>query len=194
MPEVQEPVLGPPAWMWKKDRRKAFWMWTQARKLKGQCLGCSKPRGESPSRIHCRSCVDKYNNTRREKYAKVRAEGRCPICLKNDLPSGKGYCNACAARNTFFKTTKQLGISRADFLSWLSAQSPVCHLCGSKDGKWKGRGRLAVDHDHSSGRLRGLLCARCNLMIGMANDDVSVLERAIAYLRSHDVRAAGWGR
>jgi hypothetical protein len=41
---------------------------------------------------------------------------------------------------------------------------------------------LAIDHDHRSGRVRGLLCKRCNLMIGTVHEDIAILQAAIAYL------------
>jgi hypothetical protein len=64
-------------------------------------------------------------------------------------------------------------------------QGGGCAICGrGGDGK-----KLHVDHDHISGIIRGLLCNRCNLMVGMSNDDPTVLERATHYLRENmDVR------
>lgn len=41
---------------------------------------------------------------------------------------------------------------------------------------------LAVDHSHKTGRVRGLLCKRCNLTIGAAEDDIALLGKMIAYL------------
>jgi hypothetical protein len=43
-----------------------------------------------------------------------------------------------------------------------------------------------VDHDHRSGAVRGLLCSRCNLMIGLARDDASILQNAAFYLRQEN--------
>ena len=42
---------------------------------------------------------------------------------------------------------------------------------------------LSVDHCHQTGKLRGLLCSKCNAMIGLAKDDPLVLEKAIKFLR-----------
>ena len=41
---------------------------------------------------------------------------------------------------------------------------------------------LCVDHSHASGKVRGMLCRRCNNVLGMFNDDVNLFERAISYL------------
>ena len=75
------------------------------------------------------------------------------------------------------KRNFNLSIRQYDAL--LVAQGGVCAVC--KEACPSGR-RLAVDHDHATGAVRGLLCARCNPMIGYAQDDPSRLAAATAYL------------
>lgn len=53
---------------------------------------------------------------------------------------------------------KQLGVSDDDYARMLEAQGGVCAICGNPP---KSR-RLHVDHDHRTGKVRGLLCFRCN--------------------------------
>lgn len=53
-----------------------------------------------------------------------------------------------------------------------------CEICGSKPTK----ARLDRDHHHGSKRHRGLLCRRCNLVLGKVHDDVTILEAMIKYL------------
>jgi hypothetical protein len=61
---------------------------------------------------------------------------------------------------------------------WL-LQRGLCAICKqSPDGKYP----LVVDHDHDTGQARKLLCNRCNVLIGMAREDVDILESAIRYL------------
>ena len=59
------------------------------------------------------------------------------------------------------------------------AQGSFCAICGDAQAGGKA---LAVDHDHRSGKIRGLLCARCNPMLGYAKDRIDVLTKAISYL------------
>lgn len=62
------------------------------------------------------------------------------------------------------------------------AQESKCAACGKKPTK-KGRGNgLHVDHDHATGKVRALLCAHCNMALGHAMDDPSVLEGLLSYL------------
>jgi hypothetical protein len=65
----------------------------------------------------------------------------------------------------------------------LEAQGGRCAICRSD--KPGGRGRFAVDHCHSSGRVRGLLCVACNAGLGQFRDDPDLLRAAVAYLAVH---------
>jgi len=63
-----------------------------------------------------------------------------------------------------------------------------CQICGiplskSKDKLWR-KGRFCViDHDHESGKIRGILCHNCNIMLGCSQDSIDLLERGQEYLR-----------
>ena len=59
-----------------------------------------------------------------------------------------------------------------------------CDICGrmSQPGRWD-NGNLMIDHDHKTGKVRGVLCHSCNVLIGHAEDDPERLEAAAAYLR-----------
>lgn len=68
---------------------------------------------------------------------------------------------------------------------WCS-QRGCCAICGTDGGRWllrsKSRPKLVVDHDHETGKVRGLLCVRCNTLLG-AIDDKMFLQRATTYVR-----------
>lgn len=68
------------------------------------------------------------------------------------------------------------GLTLEQFESMLLEQSHTCAIC-------KRRRRLHVDHDHSTNRVRGLLCGPCNRLLGLAGDDPEVLSNAEKYLR-----------
>lgn len=70
------------------------------------------------------------------------------------------------------------GITAAKYDDMLESQNSACAICG----KVKDRVRLAVDHDHDTGRIRGLLCENCNRGIGMFKHSATLLQNAIQYI------------
>jgi hypothetical protein len=80
------------------------------------------------------------------------------------------------------------GMRLDDYAKMLRAQGGVCLLCGKVETRLGPTRRLAplsVDHDHKTGKVRGLLCSNCNHGIGSFRDDPELIERAIAYLEKH---------
>jgi Autographiviridae endonuclease VII len=81
------------------------------------------------------------------------------------------------------------GLTLEDYDSLLKAQGGKCAICGAEESWAKSSGDgsrlLCVDHDHSTGRIRGLLCAPCNNLLGMAREDATRLRRAAVYLEDH---------
>ncbi len=129
-----------------------------------------------------------------------RCKERKPISAFNKRnrkgkTAGAGYCRVCSAvyskehRRTpeqehDSKMRSSFGISAAEYAALFDAQRGLCLICGlpereKRNGKVK---RLAVDHCHDTGVIRGLLCAKCNTGLGKFNDDPALLAAAIEYL------------
>ena len=72
----------------------------------------------------------------------------------------------------------------------LKEQGGKCDICGVSQNKTSGDTKdnlnFAVDHNHDTGKVRGLLCNQCNRAMGMLGDDVSTLTKAIQYLGKYD--------
>lgn len=109
------------------------------------------------------------------------------------MPSGlQSKCKECRAvidQQTYdahperwFKNRllREFGITVEDYEAMLAAQGGVCAICAKECRSGR---RLAVDHDHVTGVVRGLLCLHCNLALGKFDDDPERIERALAYLR-----------
>ena len=67
-----------------------------------------------------------------------------------------------------------------EYNALFEAQGYICAICGASKG-WQNK-RLAVDHNHASGEVRGLLCDRCNTVIGKMEDNPDLLRKAASYL------------
>ena len=78
------------------------------------------------------------------------------------------------------------GLSSDGYDALLERQGGVCAICGKAD--WNGRGPV-IDHDHVSGKVRGVICGHCNTALGMAFDNIPTLERMIEYLKRHAPKA-----
>ena len=76
-------------------------------------------------------------------------------------------------------TLRKFGITYDEWLRMWKLQSGACAICG---GINRGGKALAIDHDHNSGEVRGLLCATCNTALGGFKDNSNLLRTAIAYL------------
>ena len=79
---------------------------------------------------------------------------------------------------TYVKRT--YGITYKKYEQMLKDQNYCCAICKKHQDKFDKR--LAVDHNHSTEEVRGLLCSNCNASIGYALDDISILQNAISYL------------
>jgi len=80
---------------------------------------------------------------------------------------------------------KNFGISHADYVTILYAQNGSCAICAS-DNPGTNRKYFPVDHDHIAGHVRGLLCFKCNVGLGLLKDSLNVVLKAITYLKKYD--------
>jgi hypothetical protein len=78
------------------------------------------------------------------------------------------------------KLLKVYGLTLNDYNLKLKQQGNCCAICKTTSS---GKRDWHVDHCHSTGKVRGLLCHSCNLMLGHAKDNMNTLEKAIQYLK-----------
>jgi len=74
---------------------------------------------------------------------------------------------------------RKYDITLAEYEALLEAQGGVCAICGEARPEER---TLHVDHDHVTGKVRGLLCFRCNNAIGDLRDDIELVYRMLDYL------------
>ena len=118
----------------------------------------------------------------------------CPRCV-DYLPIGAfrvggrrppAYCTVCTSEISHTRNlAANFGLTVADYEALMDLQAERCAICLTRPH----RVRLAVDHSHASGEVRGLLCKRCNhKLLGAALDRQWVLRRAAAYLANPPAR------
>lgn len=87
--------------------------------------------------------------------------------------------NPKRAFNNWLKS--KYGITYLEYDKMVKAQRGVCKICSQKG---KINRRLHIDHCHTTGRVRGLICYYCNLMLGLAKDNPNTLRNAAKYLEN----------
>jgi hypothetical protein len=89
-------------------------------------------------------------------------------------------------KNQERKLKKKHGITLLQYNTFLLKQNNVCAICFQSESAYDPRlqsiKKLAVDHCHQNNIIRGLLCSRCNMAIGLLNDSIIILKSAIKYL------------
>jgi hypothetical protein len=92
----------------------------------------------------------------------------------------KSYYKHKDERRTYY-IEKTYGINKKDFDRLMVLQNNRCGIC--KILIEAGNHKSCIDHDHKTGKVRGLLCSNCNLGIGYFKEDILVLESSINYLK-----------
>lgn len=119
----------------------------------------------------------KYNEIRRQKYkesAEFRAEAKS---------AAKAWQDGNPLKRKS-QRLKQYGLTLQEFNALMESQSGACAICGHSDTSTPNFFPV-VDHCHSSGKVRGLLCMACNMGLGKFKDDPARLLSAVSYLKSH---------
>jgi hypothetical protein len=137
--------------------------------------------GENP-RLKPRELLENLSET-----ISSQAKGIELFCKKcntesNDFRPNRKACRSCERIEARARTYKYIrGITYEERDAILEKQGGKCAACGiSEAGSVKG---WHVDHRHSDGLIRAVLCATCNIALGQVNDSIERLEHLINYLR-----------
>lgn len=149
------------------------------------CIHCKtvKPELEFYAfrKSKCRECTKQYNRNSYHKHIETRRlydKNRPSGWNRNDRmkyePSKEAKWGSHLLR--------QYGLSKEQFYEMWERQNRVCAICMQECNN-SNNTKLCVDHCHSTGKVRGLLCFKCNTGLGRFNDSPELLERAADYLR-----------
>jgi hypothetical protein len=152
----------------------------------GNCIKCGQPAESEfiantggKNKIHtCRACRAAY--MREYEAARRITPPRGPALSKADV--------LARARDKFQKSGRfaRYGITAEDFDRMWKSQRGRCGICAGVLSNERAHGgcKVNIDHDHRDGRVRGLLCSRCNSGIGLLRDDPRLLRRAAKWVKS----------
>jgi hypothetical protein len=161
----------------------------------GQCVRCRGNRKQNEKRwargiqrktvraidaehTRCPACSQVKANVEFNRDAS-RSDGltySCKACI-SDARKGKGVIDpAGATRRARKNQLQKYGLTEEAYGAMVASQGGCCLICGTSVD------RLHVDHDHSTGDVRGLLCQSCNHGLGNFKDRIDLLLRAADYL------------
>ena len=159
----------------------------------------------SGRRTSCRECDRALNKQWRQKRVAVFCKDdinldQMKICTRCGLEKTKrefsfrkeskdglsASCSVCS-KNYLAKwnKTKKYNLEDGDYATMVLNQNGGCGICGAtqpSEGLKKG---LEIDHCHTTGKVRGLLCPPCNRAIGLLKDNPVLLEKAAEWIRNH---------
>ena len=161
------------------------------------CTKCGYPQDESAfSRskanadgfyTQCKTCVKEYAQS---DIGKSKNRENCRRWYKSHATTARKYernyyhNNKDYYKNYYLKRKYDFTLEQYDFC--IQIQGNRCAMCDSPE-PGMGRKRFSVDHDHQTGKVRGLLCGRCNLLLGHSKDDVTLLQKGIDYLNQSKI-------
>jgi hypothetical protein len=116
---------------------------------------------------------DKWRKKNREKDLVSKAKYRS----ENKEKIAEGY------RRHILR--KKFNLTKEDYDQVLANQNGTCAICSLSCETGRD---LAVDHDHETGKIRGLLCRNCNVSLGLMKDDPARLRKAAEYLEQAEIR------
>jgi len=145
------------------------------KKKKKYCEVCGKYLKPEWKKLTCSSKCDENQTNYEMNKEKVRVYQKA----LRESPKVKAYC------------LKRYNLNVKDYLKMIKKQNNKCAICGncettkigkSSEGNEGEIKALGVDHNHKTGGVRGLLCFKCNLGLGNANEDIFILKNCIKYL------------
>ena len=114
-------------------------------------------------RSDCKSCISSKASIRWRNDPDFRARG--------------------TARSAKHQRKTKYGINETDYKNLLETANNRCEICGTP--KCATGYALSIDHCHTTGKVRGILCQACNTSLGSFRDDTDIMQRAIDYLKEN---------
>lgn len=160
-------------------------------------------------RNQCSFCYKKYDGSKLLKSKELAEDIKngiklCPKCnikkplsgFNKDNSTKHGYvvnCKSCKEnyrqlnleKISLQRITKVYNLSKEEYKNLITLQNNRCAIC-NKEHFENNKNKLFIDHDHKTGKVRGLLCHHCNVALGSFYDNIDILQNAINYLNTNN--------
>jgi hypothetical protein len=138
------------------------------------CSTCQNPFVKYQNARRCKACAQAYQNKyRKERYAQDPA-------YRSKVKEKSSAYQRQNPKSKLKSVLKAYGLTLSGYENLLQLQGGVCKVCSRSPDENK---RLEIDHDHATGRVRGLLCGLCNKGLGLFQDSPEILSKALQYLK-----------
>ena len=118
----------------------------------------------------CKSCSREYQKNYREKNKDILKEKK-----KNYHSQTKDY-------RRWYTLKVRYGITKDDYNKILHSQNGKCAICENTKSGHRNTDEMVVDHCHKTNKVRGLLCNRCNTLLGLIEDNPNFINNVSNYL------------
>lgn len=145
-------------------------------------IGIEKKQG--PTRV-CKVCKIEKPNEEMSQLKGGKYKGVRKICKICDASISRDWYKNNIERKKDYDLKRHFGIGIKEYKEMLEKQNNSCAICKQKETSTCKKGntmRMAVDHCHTTGKIRGILCSNCNKGIGSLKDSIDNLKNAIIYL------------
>lgn len=160
-----------------EDRRAAYRKWYQLHATEKKLASCAWRKAHPEQRSATDSKRYKEHPETRSTWAKRHPEKKKAITrrwAKAHPEQSRDWHRAHPEMKSAANRKRRYGVTAEEYAQLLAAQGGVCQLCRKETP-------LCIDHEHTTGTVRGLLCKTCNAGLGMFHDDSALLHRAADY-------------
>lgn len=139
------------------------------------------PRAATPTKRCCR-CKEVLPSERFD-ISRSKKDGLADKCrqCKVEYERDRHFASQGVPRRRRMLAVK-FGMTLEEYEALFEKQDGLCAICGTSEPGGRFKSHLSVDHDHRTGRVRGLLCGPCNTALGLVKDDPARLRAAANYL------------
>jgi hypothetical protein len=152
--------------------------------LRSECKEC---RNNKESLASAKN-VDRVNRWRNKNPEKLKEQRDTWNRSSGRKEAQKAYADRNKKRSREKHIRNKYGLTMEQYDVILLSQQGVCAICGEPETALDSGGNvrnLAIDHNHETGKIRGLLCNRCNYVLGFSKDSVDILNSMIKYLETY---------